>query len=157
MRVGWGADAHRFADQGVVLICGVAADDSRGVEATSDGDVAAHALVDALLGAAALGDIGVFALPDDPAMEGADSMGLLAEAVARVTAAGFAVSSVDLTVIAQSVRVAPVREQARGALAHVLGIPIERVSLKATTTDGMGFTGRDEGLAALAVAVLEEH
>lgn len=156
MRVGWGVDAHRFTDEGTVLICGVIADDTRGVAATSDGDVAAHALIDALLGAAALGDIGSFHPSDAERSQGADSMGLLADAVRRVTAAGHVVSSVDVTVVSQTVRVAPIRDAARQRLAGCLKIPIERVSLKGTTTDAMGFTGRDEGLAALAVAVLDE-
>ena len=154
-RVGWGFDAHRFAHTGAVLLCGVVADDERGVEATSDGDVPAHAVADALLGAAALGDLGAVFPSDDSAWRGADSMRLLAEVNARVAAAGFRPASIDLTVIAQSVRVAPHREAIRTALADCLGIGREAVSVKATTTDGMGFLGADEGLAAVAVAVLE--
>ena len=156
MRVGWGVDAHRFSDEGTVLICGVMADGTRGVEATSDGDVAAHALVDALLGAAALGDIGSFHPPDAVESQGADSMRLLADAARRVADAGYSISSVDVTVVSQTIRVAPIRDAARARLADCLGLPLARVSLKATTTDAMGFTGRDEGLAALAVAVLDE-
>lgn len=154
MRVGWGVDAHRFADTGTVLVCGVVADADRGVEATSDGDVAIHALIDALLGAAALGDIGSLHPPEES--EGADSMALLADTVRRVGDAGYAITSVDLTVVAQTVRIAPIREAARERLSVVLGIPLGAVSIKATTTDAMGFTGRDEGLAAFAVAVLDE-
>jgi len=156
MRVGWGVDAHRFAEEGSVLVCGIVADDTRGVEATSDGDVAVHAVVDALLGAAAMGDIGSVYPSDAVESQGADSMDLLADTVDRITAAGFVVGSVDVTVVAQTVRIAPIRDAGRSALASVLGIPIENVSLKATTTDTMGFSGRDEGLAALAVAVLTE-
>lgn len=155
VRVGWGFDAHRFSADGRVLLAGIVADDSRGVEATSDGDVPAHAVADALLGAAALGDLGVLFPSDDPAWEGADSMALLDEVMLRVMAAGYRVTSVDLTVIAQSVRVAPHREAMRSALSERLGVEKARVSVKATTTDGMGFLGADEGLAAVAVAVLE--
>jgi 2-C-methyl-D-erythritol 2,4-cyclodiphosphate synthase len=155
VRVGWGFDAHRFSADGRVLLAGIVADDSRGVEATSDGDVPAHAVADALLGAAALGDLGVLFPSDDPAWEGADSMALLDEVMLRVMAAGYRVTSVDLTVIAQSVRVAPHRESMRSALSERLGVEKACVSVKATTTDGMGFLGADEGLAAVAVAVLE--
>jgi 2-C-methyl-D-erythritol 2,4-cyclodiphosphate synthase len=156
MRVGWGIDAHRFIDDGLVLVCGVPADDTRGIDATSDGDVAVHALVDALLGAAALGDIGSLYPPESVDSQGADSMDLLEDTVARVSVAGYVISSVDVTVVAQTVRIAPIRDRARIRLAAVLGIDVERVSVKATTSDGLGFTGRDEGLAAFAVAVLEE-
>ena len=155
VRVGWGFDAHRFSADGRVLLVGIVADDSRGVEATSDGDVPAHAVADALLGAAALGDLGVLFPSEDPAWEGADSMALLDEVMLRVMAAGYRVTSVDVTVIAQSVRVAPHREAMRSALSEHLGVETGRVSVKATTTDGMGFLGADEGLAAVAVAVLE--
>ena len=98
-RVGWGFDAHRYRHGGVVLLCGVVADDERGVEATSDGDVPAHAVADALLGAAALGDLGAMFPSDDPASVGADSMDLLGRVVQRVADAGYAVASVDVTVI----------------------------------------------------------
>jgi 2-C-methyl-D-erythritol 2,4-cyclodiphosphate synthase len=156
VRIGWGFDAHRFSVDGRVLLVGVVADDSRGVDATSDGDVPAHAIADALLGAAALGDLGVLFPSGDPAWEGADSMALLDEVMLRVMAAGYRVTSVDVTVIAQSVRVAPYREAMRSTLAEHLGVETARVSIKATTTDGMGFLGADEGLAAVAVAVLED-
>lgn len=156
VRIGWGFDAHRFSADGRVLLAGIVADDSRGVEATSDGDVPAHAIADALLGAAALGDLGVLFPSDDPIWEGADSMALLDEVMLRVMAAGYRVTSVDVTVIAQSVRVAPHREAMRRALSEHLGVEMARVSVKATTTDGMGFLGADEGLAAVAVAVLED-
>ena len=155
VRIGWGFDAHRFSADGRVLLVGIVADDSRGVDATSDGDVPAHAVADALLGAAALGDLGVLFPSDDPAWEGADSMALLDEVMLRVMAAGYRVTSVDVTVIAQSVRVAPYREAMRITLSEHLGVETERVSVKATTTDGMGLLGADEGLAAVAVAVIE--
>ena len=153
-RIGWGADAHRFAGAGEVLLGGVVVDEARGVDATSDGDVVAHALADALLGAAALGDLGTHFPPSDPRWEGADSMELLSAVVAMVADAGFAVSSVDVTVIAQTVRVSPHRDAIRRAVADVLRLDDPAVSVKATTTDGMGFTGRDEGIAAVAVVVV---
>lgn len=156
MRVGWGVDAHRFQSEGTVVVAGVVADAGRGVAATSDGDVAVHAVIDALLGAAALGDIGTLFPPDDPASRDADSMVLLAEAAARVRAAGFEVTSVDVTIVAETVRVEPVRQEGRANLARALGVPVGCISVKATTTDGLGFIGRDEGIAALAVAVLGE-
>lgn len=156
MRVGWGFDAHRFAPSGQVLLAGVVVDTTRGVEATSDGDVAAHAVIDALLGAAALGDLGTHYPSNDPAWEGADSMALLADTVGRLAAAGFAPSSVDLTIIVEEVRVAPHRQEVRDSLATALGLDADAVSVKATTTDGMGLLGADEGIAASAVAVVVE-
>ncbi len=155
MRVGWGVDAHRFAADGHVLLAGVIADTTRGIEATSDGDVAAHALIDALLGAAALGDIGSHYPSEDPRWTDADSMAMLADAAGRVVGSGFRISSVDLTVVSETVRIDPIRQEMRSAVAATLQIPLAAVSVKATSSDGLGFTGRDEGLAAFAVAVLE--
>lgn len=157
MRVGWGVDAHRFRDGGFVLLGGVIVDDARGVVATSDGDVAAHALTDALLGAAALGDLGTYYPSSDPRWEEADSMGILRDTVARVAAAGFRPHNIDITIVAESVRIGPHRERIRASFATALGIDLAAVSVKATTTDTLGFTGRDEGIAALAVATLTEH
>jgi 2-C-methyl-D-erythritol 2,4-cyclodiphosphate synthase len=156
MRVGFGTDAHRFGGPGRTLLGGVVVDERRGVEATSDGDVLAHAVADALLGAAALGDLGALFPSGDPRWRGADSMSLLAEAAARARDAGYRVSSLDATVLAEKVRVAPHREAIRRRLAEVLGLEVDRVSVKATSTDGLGFLGRDEGLAAVAVVVLAE-
>ncbi len=155
MKVGWGVDAHRFAVDGHVLLTGVVADTTRGIEATSDGDVAAHALIDALLGAAALGDIGSHYPAEDPRWTDADSMAMLADAAGRVVGSGYRISSVDLTVVSETVRVDPIRQEMRAAVAATLQIPLAAVSVKATSSDGLGFTGRDEGLAAFAVAVLE--
>lgn len=156
MRVGWGADAHRFVTEGVILLAGVPVDRTRGVAATSDGDVLAHAVADAMLGAAALGDLGALFPSSDPRWQGADSMALLAEVVSRLLRQGLSVSSVDVTVIAEEVPVAPHRHRVRAALAAVLGVEEGAVSVKATSTDGMGFTGRSEGIAAVAVVTLEE-
>lgn len=156
IRTGWGVDAHRFASSGELRLGGVVVDSGRGVEATSDGDVAAHALADALLGAASLGDLGALFPSTDPKWEGADSMTLLREVVRQVVDAGGVVGSADVTVVSQSVRVAPHRSEIRASLAAALGISQAQVSVKGTTTDGMGFTGRDEGIAAFAVVVIEE-
>jgi len=155
MRTGWGFDAHRYTDRGRVLLAGVEVATDRGVAATSDGDVVAHAVADALLGAAVLGDLGELFPSSDDRWHGADSMVLLAEVVDRVGAAGLAVASVDVTVIAESIRVAPHRDTIRASLAAVLRAPPAAVSCKATTTDGMGFIGRDEGIAAVAVVLLK--
>jgi 2-C-methyl-D-erythritol 2,4-cyclodiphosphate synthase len=154
MRVGWGVDAHRFAPDGQVILAGVTVDRDRGVAATSDGDVLAHAAIDALLGAAAMGDIGSHYPPGDERMEGADSMGLLEEVVALLQRGGWAPASVDGTIIAEEVRVAPHRDAIRRSLAGALGIALDAVSVKATTTDGMGLVGRGEGIAAMVVAVV---
>jgi len=153
MRVGFGFDAHRFGGVGPLKLAGVIVAEDRGLEGTSDADVVAHAVADALLGAAARGDLGDHFPSDDPVWEGADSMHLLARVVALVTDAGHAPSSVDLTVIAQSVRIAPHRQGMRSRLAAVLGIGVDAVSVKATSTDRMGSIGADEGMAALVVAV----
>jgi 2-C-methyl-D-erythritol 2,4-cyclodiphosphate synthase len=130
------------------------ADPDRGLLATSDGDVAAHALADALLGAAALADLGELFPSSDPRWEGADSMSLLAEVVRLAREQGWVCAHVDLTVVAQSVRVAPHRAAMRRSFAEVLGVAEEVVSVKATTTDHMGSIGRDEGVAAVAVVTV---
>jgi 2-C-methyl-D-erythritol 2,4-cyclodiphosphate synthase len=155
MRVGWGFDVHRFRANGRVLLAGVLVDEQRGVEATSDGDVLAHATADALLGAAALGDLGAHFPSSDPQWADADSLAILADVVARVRSAGYRVASVDATVVAETARVAPHRDAIRSSLAAVLRVDLPAVSVKATTTDGLGFLGRDEGLAAMVVAVVE--
>jgi len=148
-RVGLGIDAHRFGGAPPIKLGGVVVDDSRGLEATSDGDIAAHALADALLGAAGLGDIGEHFPSGDPQWAGVDSMVILEDVVRMVQAAGWQVLNADLTIIAQELRVAPHRSAIAASLTEVVGAD---VSVKATTTDGMGFVGRAEGLAALAVA-----
>jgi 2-C-methyl-D-erythritol 2,4-cyclodiphosphate synthase len=154
MRVGWGVDAHRFGGDGPTLLAGVVVDTDRGVEGTSDADVLAHAVADGVLGACALGDLGQHFPSSDPQWNGADSMAILTEAVAMAAAAGYAVGSVDVTVVAQRVRVAPHRDRIREALARTLRVDVSAVSVKATSTDGMGFLGRDEGVAALAAVVV---
>lgn len=155
MRVGHGIDVHRFATTGPVRLLGVVVDDVRGVAATSDGDVAAHALTDALLGAAALGDIGEIAPSDAPESDDADSMAILRDVAAAVRMAGFEIGNLDVTIVAQTIRIAPHRTEMRTSVAVAVGVPVDAVSVKATTTDGLGFLGNDEGLAAFATAVLE--
>lgn len=149
VRVGWGLDAHRFGGEPPVLLGGVAVDAEQGVVATSDGDVAAHAIADALLGACAMGDLGHHFPSSDPRWQGADSLDLLRRS--RALCPEFVIDHVDLTVIAETVRIAPHRAAIQSGLAAALGVEPDRVSVKATTTDGMGFAGRGEGIAAMAV------
>lgn len=155
VRVGWGYDAHRFASRPPLILAGVTVDSERGVEATSDGDVVAHAVVDAVLGAAGLGDIGDHFPSADPAAMGANSLDMVRHAAMLARDAGWYVVGCDVTVVAEKVRIAPHREAMRAQLGERLGvIEPDCVSVKATTTDGLGFVGRDEGLAAVAVVVL---
>lgn len=126
-----------------------------GLSGHSDADVAAHAVADALLGAAGLGDIGELFPDDDPAFAGADSIDLLARVAARVREAGYRVGNVDLVVVCQAPRLAPYREAMAARLATALEVRPQRVGVKATTTEGMGFEGRGEGISATAVCLLE--
>lgn len=148
--VGWGFDAHALSDTPPLVVAGVVVSDSFGVAATSDGDVAAHAAADAVLGAAALGDMGDHFPSDDPRLEGANSLRLLRQAATLARASGFHMAHLDVTVVAQSVRISPHREAMRANLAEAIGAEVDNVSLKATTTDGLGFVGNDQGLAAVA-------
>jgi 2-C-methyl-D-erythritol 2,4-cyclodiphosphate synthase len=154
VRIGWGFDAHRIGENGPMLIGGVEVAADRGLIGTSDGDVALHALADAILGAAALADMGSHFPSSDEQWHGADSAVLLGHVVDMAATQGLIVDSVDVTVIAQSVRISPHRETMRQRISEILQLPIGRVSVKATTTDGMGYLGNDEGIAAVAVAVL---
>lgn len=149
--VGWGYDVHAFGGLGPLLLAGVVIDPDRGLVGTSDADVVAHAVADALLGAAALGDLGMLFPSSDPRWIGADSMVLLAEVAERFFNRGFVVAHLDVTVVAERVRIAPHRAAMQERLAEVVRAGAEQVSVKATTTDGLGFVGRDEGLAAVAV------
>lgn len=156
MRVGLGFDAHRSGGDGPVTLAGVVVSSERGLLGTSDADVAAHAVADALLGAAALGDLGTHFPSSDSRWEGANSMDLLKRVVTMLTEAGHRPGNVDLTIVSQSVRVAPHRATMRTNLAAVLAIDVDAVSVKATTTDHLGAIGRDEGVAAMAIAGLVE-
>ncbi len=154
VKIGWGFDAHRFGGDGPIVLAGVVVDEMRGIEATSDGDVVAHAVADALLGALALGDIGVHFPSSDPEMEGIDSMELLARVVRIIEDRAHLIGNVDVTVIAQSVRIGPHREEMRDRLAAIMRIDRSSVSVKATTTDAMGSIGRDEGIAVTAAVTV---
>jgi 2-C-methyl-D-erythritol 2,4-cyclodiphosphate synthase len=154
IRVGWGFDVHPLDGDPPLRLGGVVVSDTLGVSATSDGDVAAHAVADAVLGAAVLGDVGEHFPPDDPASRAADSMELLRRVVELAEGAGWAVAHADVTVVVEEVRVAPHREAIRTGLAAALGADVGSVSVKATTTDGLGFLGRGEGLAVVAVVTM---
>lgn len=136
------------------MICGVPVDHPRGLAGHSDADVGVHALMDAMLGAAGLGDIGELFPDTDPAFSGASSIDLLRSVSATVTEAGWAVGNVDLTLVCERPRLAGYRPRMRAALAAAMGVERSAVSVKATTTEGMGFEGRGEGIAALAVCLL---
>ncbi|MDD3448220.1 MAG: 2-C-methyl-D-erythritol 2,4-cyclodiphosphate synthase [Gammaproteobacteria bacterium] len=156
MRIGQGFDAHRFAPGRRLVLGGVEIPHGEGMLAHSDGDVAIHALCDALFGAAALGDIGRH-FPDSSAeYKDADSRVLLRRVVALLAERGFRVGNADITLIAQRPKLAPFIDTMRERLAADLGLAVERVGVKATTTEQMGFTGRGEGIAALAVVLLDE-
>jgi 2-C-methyl-D-erythritol 2,4-cyclodiphosphate synthase len=156
MLIGQGIDAHRFAPNRPLVLCGVHVDHADGLAAHSDGDVAIHALCDALLGAAGLGDIGRHFPDSDPQYAGIDSRILLRRVMDALRQRGFSVHNADLTLVAQRPRLAPYVSAMTRILAADLGCPPERISVKATTTEGMGFTGRGEGIAAFAVVLLTE-
>lgn len=157
MRIGHGYDVHAFTGGDHVTVGGVRVPCDVGVRAHSDGDVAIHALCDALLGAAALGDIGVHFPDSDAAWAGADSRDLLADVVARVADAGWVPANADLTVIAQKPRIRDRVEEMRAVMARILGVSPDAVNVKATTHEGIGSLGRAEGIAAHAVALLERR
>lgn len=154
LRIGQGFDAHRFAPGTRLVLGGVEIPFELGLEAHSDGDCLLHAITDALLGAAALGDLGKHFPDSDADLAGIDSRRLLADVLARVRSAGYRVGNVDSTIIAQKPRLAPYMDDMRAIVSADLGIPEARVNIKATTTEGMGFTGRGEGIAAMAVVTL---
>ncbi|MFQ5487556.1 MAG: 2-C-methyl-D-erythritol 2,4-cyclodiphosphate synthase [Gammaproteobacteria bacterium] len=156
MRIGCGYDVHRFTPDKPLRLGGVEIPHPRGLLAHSDGDVLIHALCDALLGAAALGDIGRHFPDSDAEYAGIDSRILLRQVVARLRAEGFGIANVDMTVVAQAPKLAPHIPAMVTCLAEDLEIDAGRVNVKATTSEGMGFTGRGEGIAAHAVALLEE-
>jgi len=155
LRVGWGYDAHRLDGPPPLKLAGVVVSDSVGVSATSDGDVVAHAVTDAVLGAAVAGDIGQHFPSSDPSNEEADSMTMLGHAVDLCVSTGYAPAHLDVTVVAEDVRVGPHRDDMRKTLAGTLGLSPNAVSVKATSTDGLGFIGRGEGIAAVAVVTVE--
>ncbi|MCW8196724.1 2-C-methyl-D-erythritol 2,4-cyclodiphosphate synthase [Proteobacteria bacterium 005FR1] len=157
MRIGQGFDAHRFGPGDKIIIGGVVIPHEKGLVAHSDGDVLLHAIADALLGALALGDIGKHFPDTDPQYRGANSRTLLQLVTAKVRAAGWRVENCDSTVIAQRPKMAPHIETMRSNIAEDLGVTADQVSVKATTTEKMGFTGREEGIAAQAAVLLSRH
>jgi 2-C-methyl-D-erythritol 2,4-cyclodiphosphate synthase len=154
VRVGLGVDAHAFSDDAPLVLGGVDFPGDRGLAGHSDGDVIAHALIDALLGAAGRGDIGELFPSEDPQWLDASSMRLLQRAYEVVKADGFALANADCVLIGEEPRIAPVRDAMRARLAGALGVAPEQIAVRATTTDRLGFTGRGEGLAAQAVVLL---
>jgi 2-C-methyl-D-erythritol 2,4-cyclodiphosphate synthase len=154
MRIGSGIDVHAFGPGDFIMLGGVRIPHSHGVVAHSDGDVVLHALCDALLGAAGLGDIGQHFSDSDPQWKGADSRRFVVGVLALLRARRLAVANVDLTVLAQAPKIAPYREAMRRQIAQLLEVGEERVNIKATTTEGLGFLGRAEGIAAQAVVLL---
>jgi 2-C-methyl-D-erythritol 2,4-cyclodiphosphate synthase len=157
MRSGIGYDIHRLAPDRRLVLGGVAIEHPTGLVGHSDGDVLVHAVMDALLGAGGLGDLGKHFPSDDPAYAGASSIGLLRRVAALLSGAGLVVASVDATVIAEAPRLAPHVAAMREAIATAIGVDAGRVSVKATTNDGLGALGAGEAIAALATALIEER
>lgn len=155
LRVGHGFDVHAFAEGRRLVLGGVEVPFRLGLAGHSDADVVAHALADAVLGASRAGDIGALFPDTDPAFEGADSIALLKRVAGLARELGLEVVDADCTVAAQMPRLAPYRDRMRARLAEGLGVPVERVGLKATTTEGLGFVGRGEGICAWAVVLME--
>ncbi|QXI48996.1 2-C-methyl-D-erythritol 2,4-cyclodiphosphate synthase [Pseudomonas anuradhapurensis] len=154
MRIGHGFDVHRFCDGDFITLGGVRIPHKYGLLAHSDGDVLLHALSDALLGAAALGDIGKHFPDTDPQYKGADSRALLRHVVGIVLGKGWKVGNIDATIVAQAPKMAPHIETMRQRIAEDLQVELDQVNVKATTTEKLGFTGREEGIAVHAVALL---
>ena len=154
MRIGQGYDAHKFKDGGKLILAGVEVPYEKGMEAHSDGDVVIHALCDALLGAMALGDIGQHFPDTDAAYKGIDSRVLLKNVMNKVRDGGMKLGNADITVIAQAPKLAPYIQQMREVLASDMSTAMSNVSIKATTTEKMGFTGRAEGIAVQATVLI---
>ncbi len=157
MRIGQGFDVHRFRAGRTLKLCGRTIPGEPGLDGHSDADVGLHAVTDAILGALALGDIGDHFSDSDPQWCGADSTAFISRAVEMAATEGFKLVNCDLTFIGERPRIAPHRESLRTSLAESLGVPRSAVSVKATTTEGLGFVGRAEGLAAFAVVLLAKE
>jgi 2-C-methyl-D-erythritol 2,4-cyclodiphosphate synthase len=155
IRIGQGFDVHAFDEGDHLMIGGVRVPHVRGVVAHSDGDVAIHALCDAILGALALGDIGRHFPPDDPRWRDADSRSLLRHCIELVRVRGWNVGNADITILCEHPKIGPHAAAMRAALASDMGVSIDDVSVKATTTEKLGFCGREEGIAAMAVVLLQ--
>lgn len=154
MRVGFGYDSHRFDHTRPLVLGGIRVPDEPGLAGFSDGDAIAHAVIDAILGAIAAGDVGTHFPPGDERWAGADSMDLLRRAVEIVARQGYRVVNVDVTAVCERPRISPLANEMRRVLAEALGVSPERVSVKGKSNEGMGWTGSGEGLAAYAVAAL---
>ncbi|MEK7403295.1 MAG: 2-C-methyl-D-erythritol 2,4-cyclodiphosphate synthase [Gemmatimonadota bacterium] len=154
MRVGIGYDSHRFDTPGPLILGGVSIPFDKHLHGHSDGDAVCHAVTDAILGAAGAGDVGEMFSDKDPANAGRDSIQMLGEAVKRIRAKGFTVAQVDVTVIAEAPRLAPHRDKMRERLAGALDVDVGAVSVKGKTNEGMGWIGRGEGIACIAVATI---
>jgi 2-C-methyl-D-erythritol 2,4-cyclodiphosphate synthase len=157
VRIGQGFDVHRFTSRRKLILAGVEIAHTHGLEGHSDADVLTHAVIDALLGAAGLGDIGMHFPDTDPAYRDASSIGLLETIAQKIKQLGYRIGNIDTTVFAEKPRIAPYRAAMVAKLASAAGVGPERVNVKATTTERLGFTGRQEGIAASAIALLEEH
>lgn len=156
MRIGQGIDVHAFRDGGTLVLGGVTVPYGRSLEAHSDGDVVLHALCDALLGAAGLGDIGRHFPPDDPAYSNIDSRVLLRQCVDQLGERQLSVVNADITIVAEAPKLAPFVDVMRTHISEDLQVAADRVNVKATTTEHLGFTGREEGIAAFAVVLLSD-
>ena len=154
IRIGQGYDVHALGEGLRLVLCGVEVEHSKGCIAHSDGDVAIHAICDALLGALALGDIGKLFPDSDARYKGVDSTLLLREVVDRIEAMGYAISNIDCTIAMQRPKLRPYIDRMRERLAQVVGIDVERISVKATTTEHLGFEGREEGVSTTAVVLV---
>jgi 2-C-methyl-D-erythritol 2,4-cyclodiphosphate synthase len=156
LRIGLGVDAHAFADGIPLVLGGIRFDEDRGLAGHSDGDVVTHALIDALLGATGLGDIGSLFPSEEDSLRGVSSLLLLRNAYGKVTNAGFELVNADCILIGEQPKIAGRRDDMRSRLAETMGVDVDRIAVRATTTDHLGFTGRAEGLAAQAVALLRQ-
>jgi 2-C-methyl-D-erythritol 2,4-cyclodiphosphate synthase len=155
LRIGIGYDVHAFVEGRALMLGGVHVPFDRGLLGHSDADVLVHAVMDAVVGAMREGDIGRLFPDDDPSYKGASSIELLEQVAALATTRGFRIVDVDSTLVLQAPKVAPYRELMQENIAHALGLPVDAVGVKATTTEGLGFVGHEEGAAAYAVALLE--
>lgn len=156
IKIGHGFDVHAFAENRKLIICGVEIENDKGLLGHSDADVATHAVMDALLGAAGLGDIGKLFPDTDEKYKGSDSLKLMEEVIERIEKEGYSVGNIDVTIIAQKPKMAPFIEKMRENLARVAKVDKSRINVKATTTEKLGFTGRGEGIATEAVAIIKK-
>jgi len=156
MRIGIGYDVHRLVKERKLILGGIEIPFEKGLEGHSDADVLIHAVMDALLGAAGLGDIGKLFPDSDPAYKGISSMVLLENTEKLIRKQGYEVNNIDVTVVAQKPKISPYTRQMINNISRVLGIKEERINIKGTTTEGLGFTGREEGIAAFAVCTIKE-